>query len=159
MNSPIKELIHPLPGYTILHVSSNPDEIITTLSSILEKVGGRLNLAIYGHDKVEVDGDARVQYLEDYDTIFRALPRDHDIVILHEVFSKHQKKDRMLKNAYMTLANAAQIIIIEKKGAMDVEQIKEYLIQHEFRAHNEIDLLEGYDLVMAKKMHMWGNGL
>ena len=42
---------------------------------------------------------------------------------------------------------------------MDVEQIKEYLIQHEFRAHNEIDLLEGYDLVMAKKMHMWGNGL
>ena len=94
MNSPIKELIHPLPGYTILHVSSNPDEIITTLSSILEKVGGRLNLAIYGHDKVEVDGDARVQYLEDYDTIFRALPRDHDIVILHEVFSKHRKKRR-----------------------------------------------------------------
>ncbi|MDQ1245442.1 MAG: hypothetical protein QG565_1783, partial [Campylobacterota bacterium] len=33
------------------------------------------------------------------------------------------------------------------------------LEEFEFRAPNEIDIVEGYDLIIAKKMHMWGNGL
>jgi hypothetical protein len=48
---------------------------------------------------------------------------------------------------------------MEKKGVMDIEAIKTMLEEHEFRAPNEIDVIDGYDLVMAKKMHMWGNGL
>jgi len=48
---------------------------------------------------------------------------------------------------------------MEKKGVMDVEKIKELLEEFEFRAVNDIDIVQGYDLVMAKKMHMWGNGL
>ena len=42
---------------------------------------------------------------------------------------------------------------------MDIEAMKEMLEEFEFRAANEIDVLPEYDLVMAKKMHMWGNGL
>jgi len=42
---------------------------------------------------------------------------------------------------------------------MDIEAMKEMLEEFEFRAANDIDVVEGYDLVMAKKMHMWGNGL
>ena len=26
-------------------------------------------------------------------------------------------------------------------------------------APNDINIVDGYDLIMAKKMHMWGNGL
>ena len=100
-----------------------------------------------------------MQKLENFDVIFRALPRDNDIVIFHDIFSRHSQKERILKNAYMTLANAGQIVIIEKKGEIDIGQIKEHLEAHEFRAANAIDLIEGYDLVVAKKMHMWGNGL
>ena len=33
------------------------------------------------------------------------------------------------------------------------------LEEFEFRSSNEIDVLPEYDLVMAKKLHMWGNGL
>jgi hypothetical protein len=65
----------------------------------------------------------------------------------------------ILKLAYTTLANTANIVIIEKKGVMDIEAVKAMLEEHEFRAPNEIDIIEGYDLVMAKKMHMWGVGL
>ena len=36
---------------------------------------------------------------------------------------------------------------------------KEMLEEFEFRSPNEIDVLPEYDLVMAKKLHMWGNGL
>ena len=160
MNSRIKKLINPLPGYTILHVSLHVDDITQTLSSILEKVGGKLNLALYQNsESSSLSGNIHVQKLESFDEIFRALPRDNDIVIFHDIFSRHSQKDRMLKNAYMTLANAGQIIIIEKKGVMEIVQIKELLDAHEFRAANEIDLLDGYDLIIAKKMHMWGNGL
>jgi predicted nicotinamide N-methyase len=160
MNSRIKELINPLPGYTILHVSLHVDEITLTLNSMLEKVGGRLNFALYNSSDVALpDGNVRIQKMDTFDELFRALPRDNDIVIIHDVLSHHSQKDRMLKNAYMTLANAGQIVIIEKKGVMDIQQIKEHLEAHEFRAANEIELLEGYDLVVAKKMHMWGNGL
>jgi hypothetical protein len=42
---------------------------------------------------------------------------------------------------------------------MDIESTKELLEKFEFRAPNEIDVIDEYDLVMAKKMHMWGNGL
>jgi len=48
---------------------------------------------------------------------------------------------------------------MEKKGLMNIEEIKQILEENEFRAANQIDVLEKYDLVMAKKMHMWGNGL
>ena len=65
----------------------------------------------------------------------------------------------LLRIAYTTLANAADVIIMEKKGIMDVEATKELLEKFEFRAPNAIDLLDEYELVMAKKMHMWGNGL
>jgi hypothetical protein len=34
------------------------------------------------------------------------------------------------------------------------------LEKSEFRAANTIcDLIVGYDVIVAKKMHMWGNGL
>ena len=161
MISRIKELINPLPGYTILHVTSKADEMSSVLSKMLKEVGGTLNLAIYEptEEIEEFDENVKVQYLDGYDKIFRALPRDNDIVIFKEVLASHLDKERMLKNAYMTLANAAQIIIMEKKGVMDISEVKSWLFEREFRAANEIDIIEGYDLIMAKKMHMWGNGL
>ena len=159
MISRIKELINPLPGYTILHVTSKVDETTSILLEMLGDVGGKLNLAIYGDDMIEPAENMRVQNIANYDDMFRALPRDNDIVIFHDVFLKHSQQERMLKNAYMTLANAAYIIIIEKEGSMDIQEVKVSLEKHEFRAANEIDIIEGYDLIMAKKMHMWGNGL
>lgn len=159
MISRIKELINPLPGYTILHVTSKVDEMTSMLLEMLGDVGGKLNLAIYGDDIIEPVDNIRVQNIANYDDMFRALPRDNDIVIFHDVFLKHSQQGRMLENAYMTLANAAYIIIIEKEGSMDIQEVKATLEQHEFRAPNEIDIIKGYDLIMAKKMHMWGNGL
>ena len=48
---------------------------------------------------------------------------------------------------------------MQKKGTMDMWAMKELLERFEFRSPNEIDILPEYDLVMARKMHMWGNGL
>ena len=141
------QLFNPLPGNHYLQVCTCEDEITSTLASLMDKVNGEFKVALYNEENLN------------FSQPFRAIPRDNDIVVIQDVFHKHENKPMMLKLAYLTLANTANIIIMEKKGLLDIEAIKEMLETFEFRAPNEIDIVEGYDLIMAKKMHMWGNGL
>ena len=141
------QLFKPLPGNRYLQVTTTSDEISQALELLLAQVGGKLNVTLYNEENL------------DFSKPFHALPREHDMVILQDIFLFHQNKSMLLKATYTTLANTANVIIIEKKGLMDIEEIKHILEENEFRAANQIDVLEKYDLVMAKKMHMWGNGL
>ncbi|WP_373003087.1 hypothetical protein [Sulfurimonas sp.] len=141
------QLFNPLPGNHYLQVALCEDEITVALRSMMDSVSGEFNLALYNEDNLN------------FSQPFRAMPRDHDMVILKDIFHKHENPKMILKLAYLTLANTAHVIIMEKKGIMDVEATKALLEEFEFRAPNEIDIVDGYDLVIAKKMHMWGNGL
>ncbi|MCD6172389.1 MAG: hypothetical protein J7J96_01195 [Sulfurimonas sp.] len=123
------------------------DEISEALENILNKVDGTLDITLYNNENLN------------FSQPFRALARSNDIVIFKDTFISHENQKMILKIAYTSLANTADIIIMEKKGVMDIEKIKELLEEFEFRAANDIDVVEGYDLVIAKKMHMWGNGL
>jgi len=114
---------------------------------LMNGVDGVLNLALYNDENL------------DFTQPFRAKPRNHDIVVLKDIFYAHKNQSMILKLTYKTLVNTANIIIMEKKGVMDIEALKTTLEEFEFRAPNDIDIVDGYDLVMAKKMHMWGNGL
>ena len=155
------QLFNPLPGNHYLQVTTIPDDTTLALSTLMSKVDGELNLVIYGDDK-ELESpflDMKIQYVDSLEKPFRAVPRDHDIVVLKDIFNQHLNQKMLLKIAYTTLANTADIVIMEKKGTMDIEMIKGLLEEFEFRASNDIDLHPEYDLVMAKKMHMWGNGL
>ncbi len=141
------ELFHPLPGNHYLHVTQEQNAISDALTKLLATVQGELKTEILS--------------AEDLDNAkpFRALPRDNDSVIFQDVFSKHKNQSTLLKIAYRTLANTAEIIILEKKAVLDIEALKKSLEEHEFRTPNHLDILEGYDIVVAKKMHMWGAGL
>ena len=156
------ELFNPLPGNQYLQVTTKPDETTTALSKIIKEVDGEFNLVVYDENDLDIEElypDAKIKYIKDFSHPFRALPRTHDIVIFKDFFHLHQNQKAIIKIAYATLANTADIIIMQEKGTMDIESLKEFLTEMEFRSANEIDLLDGYDLVMAKKMHMWGNGL
>ena len=141
------ELFNPLPGNHYLQIATQEDEITSAMSALMQKVGGEFKVVLYNEEHLA------------FDKPFRAIPRDNDIVLIKDVYHKHQNKDMMLKLTYLTLANTANVIIMEKKGLLDIEATKATLEAFEFRAPNEIEIVEGYDLVMAKKMHMWGNGL
>ena len=157
-----KKLFNPLPGNHYLYVTTALDDIAFLFEKMMQDIGGKLNLAIYDQNSLDIGSKlsgANIQHVKDFKTLFRALPRDHDIVVLKDIFYAHENQKALLKLAYTTLANTANIIIIEKKGVMDIEATKTMLEEYEFRAPNEIDIIEGYDLIMAKKMHMWGNGL
>ena len=154
-------LFNPLPGNCYLEVTTNPNEITTTLRTLMQQKNGEFRVALYGEDKAVFDAlyVEKKQFIEGFTKPFRALPRDHDCVIFKEILSHHTHPNHLVKTAYTTLANAAHIIIMEKKGSMNIKATLEMLDAHEFRAANYIDVLQEYDLVMAKKLHMWGRGL
>jgi len=142
-----KELFNPLPGNHYLEVTTIKDEISVLFQDMMDSVGGVFNLILYNEQNLN------------FEQPFRAMPRDHDAVVLKDVISQHTNQDMLIKLSYLTLANTANIIILEKKGVIDVDKLKSKLESMEFRAPNAIDIIDGYDLVIAKKMHMWGNGL
>ena len=156
------ELFNPYPGNHYLEITTHADEITTELNRLMDEVDGELSLVVYDENEIDIQSDfpnAKIQHIKNFKNPFRALPRTHDIVVFKDMFHLHENQKGILKIAYATLANAAHIIIMQKKGTMDIEAIKELLEEFEFRSSNEIDVLPEYDLVMAKKLHMWGNGL
>ncbi len=155
------ELFHPQPGYRLLEATTHADALTQLLIDLLEPYGGRLSLSMFPgeHQHFEVSEHLKPHTVSDFSKPFKAMPRDNDIVILHNVLHRHTFPERILKACYTTLANAGEIIITAPKGEMDIEKMYEDLEKMEYRAANQIDIFEAYDLVMAKKMHMWGNGL
>ena len=156
------ELFHPLPGNHYLQVTTFADETTTALSELIKTVDGEFNLVIYDEKELDIQDnypDAKIQHIKNFKQPFRALPRTHDIVVFKDFFHLHENQKGIIKIAYATLANTADIIIMQEKGTMDIDAVKDFLTEMEFRSANEIDVLPEYDLVMAKKMHMWGNGL
>jgi len=156
------ELFNPLPGNHYLQVTTQTDETTQAMYELMKKVDGELNLAIYNENEItesENFPNANVQHIQSFKKPFRALPRDNDIVVFKDIFHLHENPKGILKIAYTTLANNSNIIIMQKKGTMQVEAVIALLETLEFRSPNQIDVLDEYDLVVAKKMHMWGNGL
>ncbi len=156
------QLFNPYPGNNYLQITTEVDETTDALYELMKSVDGVLNLVIYKEEEIDLSSrfpDAKIEYVTNFKQPFRALPRTNDIVVFKDAFYQHENQKSVLKIAYATLANTAEIIIMEKRGILDIEALKETLEIFEFRAANDIDVLPEYDLVMAKKMHMWGNGL
>ena len=156
------QLFTPRPGNHYLQVTTSVDETTKALDDMMKSVDGELHLAIYNEEKLVLSDlypDAKIQQTSNLKHPFRALPRNSDIVVLKDILDIHENPKLLLKTTYTTLANAAYVIVMQKKGTMDIWAMKELLEEHEFRSPNEIDVLPEYDLIMAKKMHMWGNGL
>jgi len=156
------ELFNPYPGNHYMQITSIPDETTLVLSDLMQNTPGEFSLIVHNETKRDYSADfphAKIKYIENYTQLQKVLPRSNDIIVLKDIFHKHQNKEMLLKTAYTSLANTADIIIMEKKGLLDISLLKQTLEKFEFRAPNEIEVIDGYDLVMAKKMHMWGNGL
>ncbi|WP_457749868.1 hypothetical protein [Sulfurimonas sp.] len=156
------ELFNPLPGNHYIQITDKIDATTFALAKLISEVEGEFHLALYTQEEVEIPEalkEIKIEYINDFSKPFRALARDHDIVIFKDTLFTHKNPQLLLRIAYTTLANTGDVIIMQKKSSMDIENTKAMLEKFEFRAPNAIEVLPQYDLVMAKKMHMWGNGL
>jgi len=157
------ELFNPYPGNHYIQVTTQTDDTTTALYELLNSKDAQLRIALYQDEEpldiIDNYPLANIQHIKNFVHPFRALPRDNDIVIFKDIFLQHHNQSALLKTAYTTLANNSEVIIMEKKGLMDIETVLEQLDTHEYRAANYIDILPEYDLITARKLHMWGNGL
>lgn len=157
------ELFSVQPGYRYIQVTTEVDETTSALYELLTNNNAEMRIAFYSEGSIPELEDkfpkAKIQHVKNFNHPFRALPRDNDIVIYKDIFTKHNKQDLLLKTAYTTLSNTADIIIMEKIGVLDPNYILEQFEKFEYRAANHMNIVDGYDIFMAKKMHMWGNGL
>ena len=157
------ELFSVQPGYRYIQVTTEVDDTTSALYDLLTQNNAEMRIAYYAEESMpdlsSIYPKAKIQHVKNFNFPYRALPRDNDIVIYKDIFTKHNKQELLLKTAYTTLSNTADIIIMEKNGVLDVEVMMELFEKFEYRAANHMNILEGYDIFMAKKMHMWGNGL
>ena len=156
------ELFNPYPGNHYLQVTTKVDETTEALSKLMKGVDGDFSLVFYDSEDRDLSTqfpEAKLQYIKNFKQPFRALPRTHDIIVFKDFFNLHENQKGVLKIAYTSLANAGEIVLMQKKGTMDIEATLSLLEEFEFRSQNYIDVLPEYDLVMAKKLHMWGAGL
>ena len=157
------ELFRVQPGYRYIQVTTKVDDTTTALYDLLRANSAEFRIAYYDQEQTPnlevLYPEAKVQHIKSFSYPYRALPRDNDIVIYKDIFTKHKNQELLLKTAYTTLANTADIIIMEKKGVLEPQTMMELFEQYEYRAANHMNIVDGYDIFMAKKLHMWGNGL
>ena len=156
------ELIGNAPGLKLLEATTHADALSEALARHVQTCGGELHIAAYpGEHTVRPEGEG-VKFTEipNFNSPFKASARDYEFIILNDVLHLHAFQEKLLKHAYQGLENSAFIVIIQSEGSMPAEEIEMMLERCEYRAGNTIhDLIEGTHVTVAKKLHMWGNGM
>jgi len=137
-------LIQDSPALTLLQVGEGIEKITQSLEFIAKRNNGTLKIK----DSSEIQCDK-----------FRLTPRNYEYAVLLNSLNICQDKEKFLNVIYHSLENSAQIILIEKKEDSNLTELLELLDVANFRAINDINIIDGYYLVTAKKLHMWGAGL
>ncbi|MEA3354087.1 MAG: hypothetical protein U9Q33_09760 [Campylobacterota bacterium] len=132
------------PNIAILNINNCCDDIKNKLQQIVDDIGGSFTN----------------KELEDIDEKrFRLKAREFEYAVVCDTLQNLENQERFMDQIYHCLENSGQVIVISKKENMDISQLMEMLEKYDFRAANSIDIFDKYNLVMGKKMHMWGNGL
>ncbi|MCK5293169.1 MAG: hypothetical protein KAJ49_00850 [Arcobacteraceae bacterium] len=132
------------PALALLHINNDFDSINKAMEFTAQRNNGKLETK----DISGIDCEK-----------FRVRTRDYEYAVLTNTLKDCTHKNKFLSTIYHSLENSAFIILIEDKKHSTIEQMIELLDEENFLAINDIDIFEDYNLVMAKKMHMWGAGL
>jgi hypothetical protein len=84
---------------------------------------------------------------------FNVDPRSFEYVVIYNIFDIE-----LIELSYHSLENSGDLIILLPKGKFDLWNLKEQIEKRSFVAVNDIELLDEYDVITAKKMHMWTRG-
>jgi len=156
------DLFHTSPQMKILIATSHADGLMDEVCTYLEPFNATVDFSLYPgeHSQYLSPLIAKVDTIKDFNSPIRSATRDYETIILQDILHLHSLPLKLLQLVYRSLENSAEVIIIQKCGVMETSEVEGMLEKSEFRAANTIrDLIAGYDVIVAKKMHMWGNGL
>jgi hypothetical protein len=146
----------------ILVATSHADALIKEVCTFLEPFNATVDISLYPGEHGEYTSSliSKRDVIKDFNSPIRAATRDYETIILQDILHLHTLPLKLMQLIYRSLENSAEIIVVQSKDTIDNSEIEVLLEKSEFRAANTIhDLVEGYDVIVAKKMHMWGNGL
>ncbi len=158
----ITSLLHPTPHTKIMVVTSHLDGLSGELGDFLVPYEGLIDLSLFpgAHQSLAHPVFHKIVTVKDYRSPAGGVPRDYAAVIVQDVLHLHQSPRKFLELIYRTLLNASEIIVVQKSGSMGIAEIESLLDEVEFRAINTMsDWIDGYEVIVGKKMHMWGKGL
>ncbi len=153
------ELFEFTPGYRLLHITDDAAKAATPFLNPLKECEGQLDIIQYGQREHFFPEHVKLRTVASVQKPFKAAARDYESMLVVDMLHQTPHPHKFLKHCYTCLENSALILVLQKKGTMETERIKELLDSVDFQAANGIDIIEGYELVVAKKMHMWCNGL
>ena len=160
--SPLAQLIHSSPHFRLLLVSSELSLIDRQLLDYIASLSGSVDIYCFpdSYDNFKHNAIRKIEIMKDYSSGLRCASREYEAVVLHNVLHRHTDPLKFLQLVYRSMENSAEIIVLQSKENSNSSQLEEWLENSEFRAHNTIyDLIKDYDVTVAKKLHMWGNGL
>ena len=128
------------PNVSVLDLNIGCDDITKTLNSLVSPLDGTvttLDSTVLEELKVKIK---RSNY--DYGVISNSILDSTD-------------KDTLMQIITKGIRDSGHIIILEEKGK-DLEEIYHLLEECDYGAISSIDIFEYYNLIMGKKLHMWG---
>ena len=128
------------PSISILDLNTNNDKITDKLNTIVEPFQGIITTIKSNIFKECIRSIKRSSY--DYGVITNALINSDDMQSLFKIIAT-------------SIRDAGYIIIIEKKSN-NLNEIYELLEKYDFGAISQIDIFENTNLIIGKKLHMWG---
>lgn len=139
-----KELFAEYPNIAILHVNNSLELITNTLEEVRLINNGTIKY---------------IPFIDEKSARLRPTAREYEYVVLGDILFYCPNKDKILKLMYKALENSGNIIILEKKSNDNLYELLELIENIGFQAVNNIDLFDDFNLITAKKMHHWDNGL
>lgn len=137
------ELFDVTPNMLVLHIDNGCDGIKNYIENIVSD-----------HGKIVYKEFKQIEQKR-----FRLTAREYEYAFVCNCIDTIEHLDRFMKEVYKSVENSGQVILLEKKENNKLQEMIEALDKADFRSTNPIEIFPEYHLVMAKKMHMWGNGL
>ena len=80
---------------------------------------------------------------------------NYDYGVICNFILSYEDKKTLMKIITSAIRDSGYIIILEEKNK-NLNEIYSLLEEFDFGAVNSIDIFKNYNLIMGKKMHMWG---
>ena len=128
------------PNIDILNLTNHCDIITKALHNLLKPVGGNLT-TIETSAVVELKSNIKRS--------------NYDYGIICDSFINSTNKNMLIKIITMAIRDSGYIIILEKKDKA-LDDIYVLLEEFDYGAISMIDIFSEYNLIMGKKLHMWG---
>jgi len=133
------DMINFYPNMQILELGDINRELSSKISEKIKECGG--DLKQFSFDKY-IKGDIKIE------------PRSFEYIVIYNIFDID-----LLELSYQALENSADLIILlDKTKDFDVWELKEQIEKKSFVAVNDIDILDDFYIINAKKMYMWARG-